>query len=213
MGEKIREGIQAGLDSKKIATILRDAPIDFEIQSLERKEDNYEKLSAFYRQYDMYSLLKKIDMNKVVESDFKVEVVKKMPKLTNEFSLHVGVYDTNYHKSAVLGYSVYTGSKAYYIDLMDALEDDEFKAVLKDESINKYGYNVKKEMIASLWNGIEIKGYSFDLQLVMLSIFLCALWPCVRLLWRNVYLDFLPHSFIGFIFYIELCELFVYFRD
>lgn len=165
MGEKIREGIQAGLDSKKIATILRDAPIDFEIQSLERKEDNYEKLSAFYRQYDMYSLLKKLDMNKVVESDFKVEVVKKMPKLTNEFSLHVGVYDTNYHKSAVLGYSVYTGSKAYYIDLMDALEDDEFKSVLKDESIKKYGYNVKKEMIASLWNGIEIKGYSFDLQL------------------------------------------------
>ena len=165
MGDKIREGIQAGLDSKKIATILRDAPIDFEIESLSRQEDNYEKLAAFYRQYDMYSLLKKLDMNKVVESNFEVEVVKKMPVLNDDFSLHVGVYDSNYHKSIVLGYSVYTGKKAYYIDFMDALEDVEFKAVLKNESIKKYGYNIKKEMIASLWNGIEIKGYSFDLQL------------------------------------------------
>ena len=53
MGDKIREGIQAGLDSKKIATILRDVPIDFEIESLIRKEDDYEKLSARLKELDM----------------------------------------------------------------------------------------------------------------------------------------------------------------
>lgn len=167
MGEKIRDGIQAGLDSKKIATILRDVPIDFEISSLARQQDDYEALAAFYRQYDMYSLLKKLDHSQQEEktTDFKVEVVKKMPPLSNEFSLVVGVFDHNYHKSIVLGYAVYDKQKAYYIDYVDALEDDDFKAILKDKSVKKYGYNIKKEMIASKWNGIEIQGYDFDLQL------------------------------------------------
>ena len=166
MGEKIRDGIQAGLDSKKIATILRDVPLDFEIESLIRQEDDYEALATFYRTYDMYSLLKKLDHTKQATPEtFNVEVVKKMPKITSDFSLVVGVFDHNYHKSIVLGYGVYYNQKAYYIDFMDALEDEDFKAVLKDEHIHKYGYNVKKQMIASKWNGIDIQGYTFDLQL------------------------------------------------
>lgn len=166
MGEKIREGIQAGLDSKIIATILRNVPLDFELEELIRQEDDYEKLSAYYRKYDMYSLLRKLDQNHEVKKvDFSVEVVKKMPNLKSDFTLVVGVYDHNYHKSIVLGYAVYLNGKAYYIDYLDAINDETFKDVLKDESIKKYGYNIKKEMTASKWNGIEIRGYDFDLQL------------------------------------------------
>ena len=47
---------------------------------------------------------------------------------------------------------------------------------------------------------------------MMLSIFSCAFWPSVFLLWRNVYLDLLNHFLIGlFFFHFELYELFVYF--
>lgn len=165
MGDKIREGIQAGLDSKKIATILRDVPIDFEIESLIRKEDDYEKLSGFYRQYDMYSLLKKLDHQKVVPTEFKVNIVKKMPNIDSDFSLVAAVYNQNYHKSIVLGYGVYHKNQAYYIDFMDVLDDEAFKDVLRNPNIHKYGYNVKKNVIASKWNGVEINGYCYDLQL------------------------------------------------
>ena len=44
--------------------------------------------------------------------------------------------------------------------------------------------------------------------LVMMSIFSCACWSSVCLLWRNVYLDLLP-----IIFYIELHYLFVCFGN
>ena len=40
-----------------------------------------------------------------------------------------------------------------------------------------------------------------SLLLVMLSIFSCASWPSVCLLWRNVYLDLLP-IFLNFLFCI-----------
>ena len=48
---------------------------------------------------------------------------------------------------------------------------------------------------------------------LMLSIFLCACWPSVFILWRNAYLDHLPIFWLGylFIFNIALYQLFVYF--
>ena len=66
MGEKIRDGIQAGLDSKQIATIMRDVPIDFDLESLTRQSDDEAKLADFYRRYDMYSLLKKMTLDRVL---------------------------------------------------------------------------------------------------------------------------------------------------
>ena len=48
----------------------------------------------------------------------------------------------------------------------------------------------------------------------MLSIFLCAFWPSVCLLWRNVYLDLLAFLIGLFgVFDIELYEMFLYFGD
>ena len=48
----------------------------------------------------------------------------------------------------------------------------------------------------------------------MLSIFSCAWWPSVCLLWRNVYLYLLPIFQLGCLFLdIELYELFVCFRS
>ena len=42
----------------------------------------------------------------------------------------------------------------------------------------------------------------------------CAFWPSVYLLWKNVYLNFLPIFWLGcFSFDIKLHELFVYYGD
>ena len=46
-----------------------------------------------------------------------------------------------------------------------------------------------------------------------MSIFSCAFWPSVCLLWRNVYLNLLPVLLIGLFLDIELHALFVYFGD
>ena len=47
---------------------------------------------------------------------------------------------------------------------------------------------------------------------MMLSIFSCACWPSVCILWRNVYSGLLPIFQLGCLFFaVELYELFVYF--
>lgn len=167
MGEKIREHIEQGLLSKKIATIHTDIPLDMPLESMKYTGHDYEALASFYRRYDMNSLLKRMSLQSVHKPEKQVEfqIVKRMPIIKRPSSLVVGVYDTNYHKSPILGFALYNDSEAYYISLEDALEDTLFKSYLEDESMEKYGYDIKKSMIASLWHGFTIQGYVFDLQL------------------------------------------------
>lgn len=165
LGEKIRDQIDEAFLSKKIATILTDVPMDIDFEKYRNNGYDVEVLSAFCREHEMNTLLKKIASVEKVESPIEIKQVQKMPEIKEDFALSVAVYDHNYHKSIVLGYGVYLPDFCGYITFEDALKDKAFLNVLKDKSIKKYGYDIKKCMVASLWNGIEIQGYDFDLQL------------------------------------------------
>lgn len=60
MGEKVRTNIELGLLSKKIATIITDAPVELDLDAWKYEGQEYnDDLAEFYRRYDMNSLLKK----------------------------------------------------------------------------------------------------------------------------------------------------------
>ncbi len=167
MGEKVRNNIDLGLLSKKIATIVTDAPIELNLDAWKYNGYDYDKLASFYRRYDMNSLLKRMSVQKDQPSSSQLEyqIVDHLPEIKKASTLVVGVYDTNYHKSPVLGFAVYNDSQAYYITVEKALTDAGFLDFLKDQSIEKYGYDIKKCINACRWHGLEVNGYVFDLQL------------------------------------------------
>lgn len=167
MGEKIRENIDLGIQSKKIATILRDVPVTLDLNQARYEGYDFEKLKAFYTRYDMNSLLKKISVESRVPqtTQLKYEIVEKMPPIENDSSVLGAIYDQNYHKSIVLGYALYNDHQAYFITFENALKDQAFLDYLRDENYHKYSYNIKAQILSAKWNGIEIKGMDFDLQL------------------------------------------------
>lgn len=167
MGEKVRNHIDLGLLSKKIATIVTDAPVELDLDNWKYKGYDYEKLAAFYRRYDMNSLLKRMEVSAELkqEKPLTYKIVKQLPEITESSALIVGVYDQNYHKSPVLGFALYNEKAAYYIALEDAIKDERFQTYLKNDKIEKYGYDIKKCINACRWHGLEINGYVFDLQL------------------------------------------------
>ena len=167
MGEKIRENIDVGILSKEIATILTDVPLEINIDDCLYQGYDFNKLKDFYLKYDMNSLLKRMSMETPRDNneDIEFKIVNKMPIITEESAVVAGIYDHNYHKSIILGYGIYNNNQAYFINMEDAIKDQQFLDYLKDETKKKYTYNVKSQKIASRWNGIEINGLSFDLQL------------------------------------------------
>lgn len=165
MGEKIRAGMEDALMSKKVATILRDIPIDVDLEKATYQGYDYETLKSFYEKYDMNSLIKSMTIEAVPKKELKLEIVDHMPEITKDSAVYPSIYDTNYHRSIILGYGIYNDEQAYFISYENALKDESFLAYLKDENKKKYGYDIKSAVIGSRWNGIEINGYTFDLSL------------------------------------------------
>lgn len=165
MGEKIRAGMEDALMSKKVATILRDIPIDVDLEKATYQGYDYEILKSFYEKYDMNSLIKSMTTEAAPKKELKFEIVDHMPEITKDSAVYPSIYDTNYHRSIILGYGIYNDEQAYFISYENALKDESFLAYLKDENKKKYGYDIKSAVIGSRWNGIEINGYTFDLSL------------------------------------------------
>ena len=165
MGEKIRAGMEDALMSKKVATILRDIPIDVDLEKATYQGYDYETLKSFYEKYDMNSLIKSMTTEAAPKKELKLEIVDHMPEITKDSAVYPSIYDTNYHRSIILGYGIYNDEQAYFISYENALKDESFLAYLKDENEKKYGYDIKNAVIGSRWNGIEINGYTFDLSL------------------------------------------------
>lgn len=165
MGEKIRAGMEDALMSKKVATILRDIPIDVDLEKATYQGYDYETLKSFYEKYDMNSLIKSMTTEAAPKKELKLEIVDHMPEITKDSAVYPSIYDTNYHRSIILGYGIYNDEQAYFISYENALKDESFLAYLKDENKKKYGYDIKSVVIGSRWNGIEINGYTFDLSL------------------------------------------------
>lgn len=165
MGEKIRAGMEDALMSKKVATILRDIPIDVDLEKATYQGYDYETLKSFYEKYDMNSLIKSMTIEVAPKKELKLEIVDHMPEITKDSAVYPSIYDTNYHRSIILGYGIYNDEQAYFISYENALKDESFLAYLKDENKKKYGYDIKSAVIGSRWNGIEINGYTFDLSL------------------------------------------------
>lgn len=165
MGEKIRAGMEDALMSKKVATILRDIPIDVDLEKATYQGYDYETLKSFYEKYDMNSLIKSMTTEAAPKKELKFEIVNHMPEIAKDSAVYPSIYDTNYHRSIILGYGIYNDKQAYFISYENALKDELFLAYLKDENKKKYGYDIKSAVIGSRWNGIEINGYTFDLSL------------------------------------------------
>lgn len=167
MGEKLRENIEVGIQSKQIATILRDVPIDISIDECQYTGYDFDKLKAFYQKYDMNSLLKRMTIAEQPSQQIKIsfEIVDKMPKIKQDSAVLGAIYDQNYHKSIHLGYALYNQDQAYFITYENAIKDQEFLNYLKNPQYHKYSYNIKGQILSAQWNGIEIQGMDFDIQL------------------------------------------------
>lgn len=165
LGEKLRDQIDMAILSKELATIKVDVPMEFGISDTLYKGYDYDVLSAFYRKYDMHSLLKRLKNNNTPTEEIRVEVVKHLPMIENDCAIYMGLYDTNYHKAPILGFGFYNKDVQLFISLEDAMCDEAFREYMSLDSKSKFVYDKKKVVLACRWHGIEVNGIVFDLLL------------------------------------------------
>ena len=169
LGERIRENEDKAILSKELATIDLDVPLTITFESLAYQKYDFERLVSFYNECDFHAFIKKLDKPKEELKDFDYKLIsshqdiKKI--LKTNMAVHLEIYDFNYHKSDLVGFSLADEDSTYFIPVNVALESIDFQMLLSDDSIVKYTFDSKAMKVALLWKGLDLNGVSFDMLL------------------------------------------------
>lgn len=158
--EKLVDDKDNAYMSYKIATIVRDVPMEISIPDIKYRGNDVEKLNDIYEELEFYSLLKKIHLQRNKE-DKKLEtkIIQKVEeiRLTKDTAVYIEILGTNYHRDKVLGLALYNDLEYYFVP--PHLIKDSFP-YWKDYV--KFTYDLKKLYVCLRWLGETVTNITFD---------------------------------------------------
>lgn len=143
--------------SYELATIVKDVPIDIDINDIKYKEANIEALTELYTELEFYSLLKQLKTTTPEELNVKIIKNIKDVKVEGECAVYLEILGKNYHNSEILGMGVYNEKVSMYIPFEVLKQSPKF--LLENK---KYTYDYKKTNIALKWSNIGIENITYD---------------------------------------------------
>lgn len=168
----LKENAQQALLSKELVIIKTDAPIEIDLHQLKLGQMNRGRLLELFKDLEFNSLLDRIAPEEE-ETEVEYYTVKTQDQLedlllklrqSGGFVLDIQTSDSSPLRAEILGFSFSCKSKqAYYLPAENQDKVlNRLKPILEDESIKKYGQNIKHDMLVLSRYGIELKGVNFD---------------------------------------------------
>ena len=173
--KKIEENKDEAIHSKWLATIVRDVPIEFNLDKMIFGDYKVDDVIEKFQFFKFTSLIKKVmDMsgtqeleenNDNLEIDYDTDPsnIISLIKENGAFALKTVTREGNLlEKNIICMYITLDGDKVFYVyeDRLDA-----FREVLESNEIKKYGYNMKEDYVALMPYGVVLKGMSFDIAI------------------------------------------------
>ncbi|HHD2752513.1 TPA: DNA polymerase I [Clostridium perfringens] len=183
-GKKLKENLteysEQAIFSKKLATIMTDVPIEFNLDEIKSKEDyNKDELKALFTKLQMKSILEKLSDGEEKEPEIEIKITniedgKELEKLLKNIKNEVYINFTYLNKEKYSTIEIdkifinYDG-KNYSVSFKKLIKEENniklFKDFFQDENILKNGYSVKNALTALRKLGIDLKGLAFDCEL------------------------------------------------
>ena len=156
---KLLDGKNSAFQSREIATIFKEVPVEYQLDELNFKNNPTDELVNLYKDLEFNYFIGKMNITKK-EEKITYEIIKDTKKLefAKPVSIFIDITEDNYHKASLLGISIYDGKKGYYIkkENIDNLD------CLKDEV---YTYDIKKNYVTFIKNKINIPNMTFDVMI------------------------------------------------
>ena len=113
--EKLINDKENAYFSYKLATIYKDIEFDYTFDSIKYNGPDYDKLIEKYKELEFNSFLKSLP-KKQESNNLSYEKVESKIELNGKYSFYLELDNINYHKSEMIGASIYDGKKSYYFD-------------------------------------------------------------------------------------------------
>ncbi|GAB6167619.1 DNA polymerase I [Clostridium carnis] len=181
-GKKLKENLEAfseqAIFSKRLATIMTEVPIDFDLKEI-KSQENYDKenLKKMFFKLQMKSLIGKIkDDENFEEEEIEVNEVKDIKtfeelfnNISNELYITYDVLNSSkYSELQIDKLNIMNDDKVYIIDFTSICNEEKNKAIevlkylMEKDEVTKVIHNGKALVTALNKLGISIKSFNFD---------------------------------------------------
>ena len=179
--EKLIEHKDLAMLSKKLVTIDRDIPVDFDLESFVLREPDVEKAVPLFRELEFTSLVEQLapvaKAPPKARTYISVTTSAAFDKLVENLSKNNFVFDLetiglDAVTAEVVGFSFsWAETEAYYlpvaapeIDLPFTRDEVILKLtpIFEDESVKKCAHNAKYDIMVLVKYGIQVNGLAFD---------------------------------------------------
>lgn len=175
--KKIEENKEQAIFSKKLATIIRDVPIEISLDELSYGDYDKKAVIEEFKKFGFTTLIKQVLAMDDIEGESTVEekIELKISHLDNVLELKKEVEKTNklfiktvskvgniLEQNLMYVFLSTDGENIYYIN------DEELeliKDIISNEEIKKIGYNLKDDYLAFKPYNIEINNMFFDIAI------------------------------------------------
>ncbi|MFE1628087.1 DNA polymerase I [Brevibacillus reuszeri] len=182
-GKKLQENLRENVDkanmSKALATILREAPVELDVQETGYEGYDGLLLSDFFKKMEFKSLLSKIKVEQATDENgqageakpFAFEIVteetaeKYTEKLTSPMAVYVEMDGENYHHAPILGFGIAAEGTTLYVPWDVAKEWKALGSWLADASKEKWVFDGKRDTVGLAWHELPVGGIGFDVYL------------------------------------------------
>ncbi|MCR1955895.1 DNA polymerase I [Clostridioides mangenotii] len=170
--KKIEENKETAIMSKRLATIIRDVPIEFDMESMVFGDYIQDELIEKIRYFGFNSLLTRISSLNREEAEEENLEIKKLDDITSfvekaknekKMILKAVTREGNIlEKNIIYMFISIDGEEIYYVDEADIVNLTE---ILSDYEIKKFGYNLKEDYTALKPYEIELNNIDFDISI------------------------------------------------
>lgn len=173
--KKIEENKELAIQSKRLATIIRDVPIEVNLESMIFGDYDKDELLDKFRYFGFTSLLSRlvdlVDSNDTEQVEEKIEILKlkDIDKFIDEVNKKGQVIlktvrgqGNILEKNIIYIFISVDGEKIYYIDSDEVTKLD---SILSNNEIKKYGYNLKDDYISLKPYNIKLENMYFDITI------------------------------------------------
>lgn len=175
---KVRENLETyreqALFSKRLATIIRDVPIEIHLEELERKAADQMKLYHLFKELEFKALLNKLEATMTAP-----EAAAKSAQRTELIAIQKPEeFQSLLQKAEAAGrlavklFSTETDLKAFlhvedstYCFEIKAGNHSCLKSLMENEGIKKLGHDIKQDILLLKSMDIDMKGIGFDVML------------------------------------------------
>ena len=113
---KLVDGKDSAFQSREIATIYKDVPIDLKLEDIVFEYQITKELIDLYTELGFHSFIKKAEIN-TKEDELKVTIITDPSKLSinDKSAIYLDIDNENYHKGNILGIAIYNDNSQIYI--------------------------------------------------------------------------------------------------